>query len=1193
MEKALVLYKPGMHPHQSNGSTVQEENSKVKLLRVLETRKTVLQKEQGMAFARAVAAGFDMDHMAPLISFAECFEATRLMEACIRFMELWKEKHESGQWLEIEAAEAMSSRSDLSSMNASGIMPSSDTKKQKEFSEAWPDSHGELGLENNGKANAADADMNLHHNGDKKPVMDPQLPFGHHDYFQGQFQYPMFPQWPAHSPAGAPPVFQGYPMQGMPYYQTFPGNGPFFPPSYPPPVEDFRFNATQGIGQKKHSMDSKDSNTESEREMGVSSSKSPDSLELEKEGSQGREPHRKPGRSGKRQSGMVVIRNINYITSNRPNSSGSESHSASDPESDKEAEDSQVDVPDVKHKNSTRSSKSKGSRIKSSDTWDSYDKEETVYGQGTDGGHWQAFQNCLLRDDNENSRVVNEGMFAMEKEAQVRRRQTTAGGDPIIPHGRDLGEYQEGRMIEFDRVSANLTRMLKLENEELVLSKGELPGGGSRDSQVDVPLTEMEGGRQGFRRTSNDDFMIYRRENRSGVTNSLQDPLSENRFEHAANNLDRNSSQNITDESFIVPIRAISADQIGTESRMAIDISSELPSALQKTEDSSGRIRTQPDDLSLMLERGSERETIGYDPAVDYEMQVHTEDVTVQNKNKKEVVTKEGSKKSDKDKKSKVMRDGLEKRKIEAGTRKGKLSKLSPLPEAQARAESIRALKADLQKMKKEKEEEEIRRLEALKRERQKRIAARGSSGPAPSPLPSQPTRSRLPMILSPSAQKSKFNDSDPAPVSPLQSLPTRTASMGSNDSQKITKINSRGGLGGNGLSHSVSSLPVRKKEMDGSTPESKSATRTRRLSEPKTSNSHHDSSVKSRNTEPVSKLKLSNEPEIKKISAIMSLDKSKAATLPELKIRTSKGPSDMGPNKSAAKEAAQKTNVNKSSVSLEATKLRSNDKTAPSSSGDDNPIIEKTVLMLEPVVPPISIAQASEVKMEAGKGPYDEDKEGEITEVVSEYAAIRAPVSPLNGDVSECDLDERPGLCEVTQDHGMEELPKVSSISVSNKPYQAPFARNSSLEDPCTTNLEFSKAPATSSDMEATSAETTKAHVFNFTAVNSSGKNPEALEKPRGKESAGFRRLLKFGKKSHSSTAAERNVESDKLSVEGSVADDHDPTTASDDEVHTLKNLISRDETQESVTTQKVSRPFSLLSPFRSKNSGKKLATS
>ncbi|XP_043710539.1 COP1-interacting protein 7-like [Telopea speciosissima] len=1197
-EKAIILYQPGSHPPESNGSTMQEENSKVKLLKVLETRKTVLQKEQGMAFARAVAAGFDMDHMSPLISFAECFGATRLMEACIRFMELWKEKHETGQWLEIEAAEAMSNRSDLSSMNTSGIMLPSEIKKQKEFSEAWPESRGELGLESNGKANGADADMSSHQNGDKKGHMDPQFPLGHHEYFQGQFQHPMFPQWPIHSPPGAPPVFQGYPMQGMPYYQSYPGNGPFFPPPYPPPVEDSRFNAAQRMGQKRHSMDSKDSNTESEREMGASYKQSPDGSELEKEGSRFREPRRKAGRSDKRQSGMVVIRNINYVTSNRQNSSESESNSASDPETDEEPEDVQIDAQDEKHKNRTRSSKSKGSHTKSNDTRDSYDKDETVYGQGADGGHWQAFQNCLLRDDNENTYVGNEGIFAMEKESKVRRRQNTVG-DPIVPHGRDSREVQEGRMTEFDTISAKLSRMLKLENEELLLSKGQLPGGGTRDGQVDVQLTEIEGGRRPYRRTSDDDFMIYGRENHSGVTKSFSDPLTGNEFGHPANNSDRSSSHNVTDESFIVPLRANSADQVGTDSRMAMDIGSELPSALQKTENSSGRIMAQlsyePDDLSLMPERGTERETIGYDPAVDYEMQVHTEDVTVKNRNKEENVTKVGSKKSDKDKNSKVIRDGLDKRKIEAAMRKGKPSKLSPLIEAQARAERLRSFKADLQKVKKEKEEEEAQRLEALKRERQKRIAARGSSGPVPSPLSSQQSRSRLPMKLSPSAQKSKFSDSDPAPASPLQRLPIRAASIGSSDSQKITKISrlNSGPLGGNGLSQSLSSLPEQKKEIDGITPESKTTTmRTRRLSDHKTSNGHHVSSVKSRSAEPVSKPKLSNGPEIKKISAIMSLDRTKAATLPELKIRTSKGPSVVDQNKSAAKEAKQKTNLNKSSVSSEDIKLRSNDKTVHSSSGDENPIIEKTVVMLEPEVPPISVAHSSEESMETKRGPYDEDKAGAKTEVVSEYAAIRAPVSPLNRDSSECHLDERPGFSEVTKDYGMEELTKVSSISIAENPYQVPYARASSLEDPCTTNLEFSKASATTSAMGAISTETTKAHVSGLTVLNSSGKNPEALEKPRNKESKGFKRLLMFGRKNHSSTAAECNMESDKYSVDGSEAE-HDPSTAASDEANMLKNLISQDETPKAVTTpQKVSRPFSLLSPFRSKNSAKKLTT-
>lgn len=37
-------------------------------------------------------------------------------------MELWKKKHETGQWVEIEAAEVMATNPNISAMNDSGIM---------------------------------------------------------------------------------------------------------------------------------------------------------------------------------------------------------------------------------------------------------------------------------------------------------------------------------------------------------------------------------------------------------------------------------------------------------------------------------------------------------------------------------------------------------------------------------------------------------------------------------------------------------------------------------------------------------------------------------------------------------------------------------------------------------------------------------------------------------------------------------------------------------------------------------------------------------------------------------------------------------------------------------------------------------------------------------------------------------------
>ena len=51
---------------------------RVRLQRVLETRKVVLRKEQAMAYARALVAGFEMDYIDNLISFADAFGASRL-----------------------------------------------------------------------------------------------------------------------------------------------------------------------------------------------------------------------------------------------------------------------------------------------------------------------------------------------------------------------------------------------------------------------------------------------------------------------------------------------------------------------------------------------------------------------------------------------------------------------------------------------------------------------------------------------------------------------------------------------------------------------------------------------------------------------------------------------------------------------------------------------------------------------------------------------------------------------------------------------------------------------------------------------------------------------------------------------------------------------------------------------------------
>nr|KYP38067.1 hypothetical protein KK1_040714 [Cajanus cajan] len=1024
-ERAIVLYKPDAQPPQANGNTASEGNSKVHLLKVLETRKSALQKEQGMAFARAVAAGFDIDNIPALMSFGECFGASRMMDACTKFRDLWRRKHETGQWLEIEAAETISNRSDFSAFNASGII----------LPNMVSSSHTELDSESNGKTSS------------DVPPMDRQPSVGNQDNIQGQFPHHMFPPWPVHSPPGTVPVFQPYPVQGIPYYQAYPGNGPFMQPNYSP-MEDPRLIAGQNNGRRRHSMDSRHSNTESGEEV------------------------------------------------------------------DMEREDSASET-DEDNQESVKSSKRRENRKESSKKLESSDREETENGKDADGGHWQAFQNCLLRDVDEDRHTTDQDQFDLEKMNDVRRKQHVAVNDPLVFDERGMHEVQGRHQFGNAYPSANIENTLGYSNQKL----------------------------------------------------------------------ERKLFHDMNDDSYILEHRSIEVNDAGNVERNAIDMDSEFPMGQHKEEKSSdeiNRISYEPDELSMLPERGAERGSMSYDPALDYEMQAQAG----------------GSKKLDKEPKSKLTLNNSDKRKTGGPIRRGRSSKLNPLDEARARAESLRNYKADLQKLKKEKEQEEIKRLEALKMERQKRIAAK--SGTITAQSPSQLTKKQFPSKLSPSSHKgSKFSDSEPGHSSPLQRVPVRTASVGSNDSLKASKTSrliSRSQLDNKKLSQSVSSLPESKLEKDDSTTDTKaSMARIRRLSEPKMSTIHQTSSVKPHGTGTISKTKAADGPESKKISAIVSHDKSKIAALPELKIKTSKA-SDIPQNKTSVKEKAHKLNDSKSSMNSESTMPKKNEiGTSSNDDGDDNPVVEKTVVMHEcekPYAPPV---HHSEENLGVPKKQYDNEVTEKTEIATSNYVVIRAPVSPLSMDIGDKETSEsqshlQPISTEVKMDNTEKEPSKSSSLSIAGETYHAPYARVSSMEDPSTRNSEYGKATPTSLEAAAIGMETVKAHVYNI-GNSTLEKIPEANEKPQVKESSskGFRRLLKFGKKSHSS-AAERNTESDNASVEGSEVDEIG-TSGSSNEVHTLKNLISQDETPTASTSQqKSSRSFSLLSPFRSKNSEKKI---
>lgn len=236
-------------------------------------------------------------------------------------------------------------------------------------------------------------------------------------------------------------------------------------------------------------------------------------------------------------------------------------------------------------------------------------------------------------------------------------------------------------------------------------------------------------------------------------------------------------------------------------------------------------------------------------------------------------------------------------------------------------------------------EEQEVKRLEALKRERQKRIAARGSSTTA-QPLSIPPNRARL-------FNSSKFSDSAPKSFSTFHKFPLR-GSVVSHDSQKITKTNSKL----HGSSRSVSSLPDTKKEDNSLMSEKKPVSRLRRLSDHSNGVVHHVSSVKSASSNQVVTRPKNFDTKIKKNSPIINQDKSKSATLPELKVRKSTAIERLS--------SAKKGNGDK--ITMASEKLKTKDTVKEHCGNEDGtPIIAKTVATEEQEKLPFPVFASSE----------------------------------------------------------------------------------------------------------------------------------------------------------------------------------------------------------------------------------------
>lgn len=294
--------------------------------------------------------------------------------------------------------------------------------------------------------------------------------------------------------------------------------------------------------------------------------------------------------------------------------------------------------------------------------------------------------------------------------------------------------------------------------------------------------------------------------------------------------------------------------------------------------------------------------------------------------------------------------------------------------------------------------------MEALKRERQKRIAARISSTATQLSVTPQQKKSRLVTKPLPSTYKgSKFSDSEPVSFSPFRKLPIRTSSTGSIDPQKAAKPNRINGRN-HGLARLTSSLPAPKRGSNGLLPEAKAdSLRMKRLSDPKGSYTQRTSLAKTTAAKPVPKRSIPDVSQ-KKITAIMQLDQSKSAILPEIRIRTPKASLERVKKESSSKGALNKGTGSKASGASGSINFKLSKNTP--SNNDENLVIEKTVVALE------SNRVAAPIVRQSGKIFNGKEGSSHGDGLVKGYVTIHAPPSPIvmaqDGDSDQSKLDKR-----------------------------------------------------------------------------------------------------------------------------------------------------------------------------------------
>ncbi|XP_022981312.1 COP1-interacting protein 7-like isoform X1 [Cucurbita maxima] len=727
-----------------NDDATLKDNPKIRLQRVLETRKAVLHKDQAMAYARASAAGYEMDYIEDLIAFAEAFGASRLREACINFMDLCKRKNEDKLWIDEIAAMQAFSQPAFSYSETSGIVLAGEENESNVNAHvSKSDSSASQGSSENNQDGSLPKSAQMSMNGKAQvPTTWPN-----HPQYMQNFQGPLYPP------------YQGYLFPGMqmppPYY---PGNM-----QWPSNAEDLSLASDREPGghrssksrrsKKKHSHKERTSEQEATTESGESSVDcESDDQSADDKKQYSTEKIRKK-KHGKKSSRTVVIRNINYITSKRNGEKGSHSEDDSsdegefiDGDSIKQQVEEAVGTLERRHKATSRHQKKQNGHDNADGLNDSAERVTNGISNNSEGekisSPWDAFQNLLMSErEPEKSRELpsvqdqdgHEGrspMLNLESERAPRQREVSC--DSFVVTDRSSGNEGRTHIENFEAgdVANPINRRRESTYEELLYSQR----GGESGSHVHSSASDFTNVSSKMKTQTEGDWFVSNPTNKSeNQCQNVGPRVYDTEFSSSAQDhfySEKNKKDVLADDSFMIQPRPLVDDQSDFQSRrdisMVSDIVGDAENEYVKQETSRDEKPatlgvSEPDDLYMMLDRdiATEHTVASWSPEMDYENNFST----IAKSKHSDIEADDGGDKSNKNKESggKVPSKEARSKSLGGHLAKGKY-------DVQSRTRKpLSGGRTTVPKSKFEKEEETRKRMEELAIQRQKRIAERSS----------------------------------------------------------------------------------------------------------------------------------------------------------------------------------------------------------------------------------------------------------------------------------------------------------------------------------------------------------------------------------------------------------------------------------------------------------------------------------